>query len=611
MKTRNFKDVQKYIFTENIGIIASKSNVKFWSEFLEYFPDLTQRARIAENIIDKISLHENSLSVMRSSFISQNIENNRINHLRAETLLVQGENILNIILQDKTALTTFSAARQGVEIIESSYWLYQSLLNSVTKSFTYKFFLQKINKTHEVLYQIIESIDNVESQYHLFELALKVRSVNFPGDQLYIVDLLIKLGSYGTKLAAVEIKLKAMQHSEEAYNIICKQKLDVYLAHKLCQVLTNLQDLYSQFGDQGKKYLLSKQITYFKNKFDQEESKEEGKSREKFEYQPILTHRIITDKILVIKQQIQANVLDKIQVAAGKGKWIEVKFYVDNGVGAYLEKGWLTSQLGSLANQENYETALTLCFEAINIGIMNSKMHNPLCAAIFCQRYPDLVQKIISVCPEYFVGGSILRTSYLDASQYSVNLTGKKLTKNEGSYNKFFEKEMTPIINERIKDSILVPIEKMIKKGEWSQPIESNLIDKLTPYFISLVIGNNLSQSSDIFSIVRIMAFQQIIESIEQSQSVNFTPIQTFTKKYPELVKRIFKDHPELITNKTIEKCIRIELEVQEKIAHEQEEAITLAKQEALTIVLEQELTKSAEQEEILPLVVVIGDSFA
>ena len=140
VKTRNFKDVQKYIFTENIGIIASKSNVKFWSEFLEYFPDLTQRARIAENIIDKISLHENSLSVMRSSFISQNIENNRINHLRAETLLVQGENILNIILQDKTAPTTFSAARQGVEIIESSYWLYQSLLNSVTKSFTYKFF---------------------------------------------------------------------------------------------------------------------------------------------------------------------------------------------------------------------------------------------------------------------------------------------------------------------------------------------------------------------------------------------------------------------------------------------------------------------------------------
>ena len=607
--TGNFKNVQKYIFKTDVGIIASKSNMEFWSKFLEYFPDLTQRAKIAENIIDKISLHEMSLSVIGSSLVNLNIQNNWINHLKAETLLVQGENILNIILKDKSDPTALSFAKQGVESIELSYWVYQSLLNIDLQQATREFFLQKVEKTHETLYQIIESMDSLVDQYNLFELALTKRQQNFPEDKMYLVDLFIKLGSYGIKLPTPEIKLKAIQYSEEAYNIICKQELDAYLGSKLCQILSNLRDLYGQFGDNGKSLLLSKQIAYLKTRFDPEESKEEGKSREKIEYQHILIHGIITDKVLEIKKQIQVNVLDKIQVAAARGKWVEIKIYVDNGVGGYLDENWLKSQLGPLATQENYETALALCFEAINIGIMNSQVHNPICAAIFCQRYPELVEKIIATSPEYFVDGSIFRVSYLGASKYSVKLLAKKLEENEGLYNKFFEKEMITIINERIKEYILAPIELIVKKGEWSQYVESDLISKLTPYFISKTIGNNLSQISDVFSIVRIMAFQQIIESIEQSKSVNFSPIQTFTKAYPELVKRIMKDHAELVTNKTIEKCINIELEVQEKIAYEKQVAIALAKQETLAA-LEQEILKASEQQDLVPLkVVVAGDS--
>lgn len=609
VQTGNFKNVQKYIFKTDVGIIASKSNMEFWSKFLEYFPDLTQRAKIAENIIDKISLHEMSLSVIGSSLINLNIQNNWINHLKAETLLVQGENILNIILKDKSDPTTLSFAKQGVESIELSYWVYQSLLNIDLQQATREFFLQKVEKTHETLYQIIESMDSLVDQYNLFELALTKRQQNFPEDKMYLVDLFIKLGSYGIKLPDQAIKLKAIQYSEEAYNIICKQELDTYLGSKLCQILSNLRDLYGQFGDNGKSLLLSKQIAYLKTRFDPEESKEEGKSREKIEYQHILIHGIITDKVLEIKKQIQVNVLDKIQVAAARGKWVEIKIYVDNGVGGYLDENWLKSQLGSLSSQENYETALSLCFEAINIGIMNSQVHNPICAAIFCQRYPELVEKIIATCPEYFVDGSIFRVSYLGASKYSVKLLAKKLEENEGLYNKYFEKEMITIINERIKEYILAPIELIVKKGEWSQYVESDLISKLTPYFISKTIGNNLSQISDVFSIVRIMAFQQIIESIEQSKSVNFSPIQTFTKAYPELVKRIMKDHAELVTNKTIEQCINIELEVQEKIAYEKQVAIALAKQEALAA-LEQEILKASEQQDLVPLkVVVSGDS--
>ena len=49
---------------------------------------------------------------------------------------------------------------------------------------------------------------------------------------------------------------------------------------------------------------------------------------------------------------------------------------------------------------------------------MNAQIYNPLCAAIFCQQYPDLVQKIVTTHPEYFIDGNILRISYLEASKY-------------------------------------------------------------------------------------------------------------------------------------------------------------------------------------------------
>lgn len=582
VRTKSFKSVQKYIFRTDIDVIASKSNINFWPEFLENFPNLIERSKIAENIIDKISLHDLSLSMIGGSTITPRVENDRLTHLKAETLLVQGENILNIILEDSSAPTALPHARQGVEVIESSYFLYQSIPNLIPESPTYEFFAQKISKTYEILCQIIESIENLEDQYYLFESALEIRKSNFPQDKLYLIDLLTKLGHYGTKLESADIKLKAIQYSEEAYNIICTQKLNGNLASKLCNVLDNLQYLYGQFGDQGKKLLLVKQIAYLKTKFDQEEHKDEENSQDIFEYQPILTSGIIIDKTLSIKQQIQTNVLDKIQSAAGRGKWIEVKFYMDTGVGAYLDEGWLKSQLKDLISEENYEIALMLCFEAINIGIMNAQIYNPLCAAIFCQQYPDLVQKIVTTHPEYFIDGNILRISYLEASKYSVALTGKKLEENDGLYNKYFENEMTPIIINRIKESILTPIDTMIKRGDWSTYIESTLNSKLTTEFISWAVGNNLSKIPDIFSIVRIKAFKQIVESIEQTKSVNFSPIQTFVKTYPELVKRIITDHPEFITNQTIEQCIHIELEAQYNAAHSEEAEMPPTKQDVL-----------------------------
>ncbi len=564
LRKSNFLQLQEYIFALDVSLLASKDNTAFWSEFLGKFSDLVQREKITENILDKISVYEEFQT-------DKTFRDSRINHLKAKSLMVQAENILDIILQNPKSPKVLSDATTAVSIIESSYSVYQKLLNLNVGRPTEKFFNEKINKTHEVLYKIIASIEKLDDQFELLELALVKRQSNFLDNKLYLVDLLIKLGNHGTKLTDPKLKLKAIEYSELAYNIIHKQSLDEALAHDLYEVLVNLKILFGEFGDQGKKILFSKHINYLTEKFSLIEHKKQETKDKLVEYVPIITHGLITYEVMQIKKQIQETVLDKIQLASAKAKWTDFKLFTEYGVLGYLGKDWLMSKLGSFANDKNYKIAQALCFEAINIGIMNSSNPNPLCAIIFCQKYPEIIEEIIKDHPEYFVDGSILKVSYLSASSCSERLIGKKLTENDSGYNKYCEAEMGLFITNRIQDSILSPLAEIIKKGEWSELIEYNLTNKLTTDYISKVIGNNLSQMPDVFSIVRIIAFKQIVETTKYSKSVNFTPIKILTKIYPELLKRIVKDHTELVTDETVKKYIQLELSLQDKIAHEKE----------------------------------------
>ncbi len=495
--------------------------------------------------------------------------------------------------------------------------MYQSIFNINQQKEHENPLLIKISQTHKVLNETIDSIADVQEQFNLYELALGKRKANIKeGQDDYLVDLLIQLGGYGIKLPSLEVKLAAMKYSEEAYNIACKHNIDKSSATVLFAILNNMKDLAKEFGDMGKVKLISNQIEHLEFKLGiGEEKKNDDDARE---YIPILKQGSSTETILNIKKQIQATVLDQVQEAAAIGKWFNYGIVANYGVAGYLNEAWLGGKLGAFNSEENLNAALKLCFEAINIGIMNSENHNPLCAAIFAKEYPDLINEILENNPEYFVDGAILRVSLIDADDSSYRLTGKALKENDSGYNRYFEEEMKVIIAERTQDAILSPIKEIITKQEWSGLIGAKLTAMLSDEFISQTVGKNLPQIPDMFNIVRILALKEITQQLKDSKSVIFSPVQLFTKLYPELVKRVQENHPDFVDDETVTRCIELEFDRQEAEAVAIMEAEEAARIEAaLAAELKQkEAEEAAEKDEganepelLMQEVQVMGDA--
>lgn len=596
-KSITFEMLQDIIFRADVKEIASRENLNFWSEFLNKFNSPVLIGKIAGNILDKLNTY-------KQLHYNKEITNNLIYALKAETLLIQGKNILNIIKENPEAATALRDAQKAVGIIEESYWVYQSIFN-LNKQVEYREpLLLKINQTHQALNEVIESIADIQEQFNLCELALQHRqSYIKEGQGDYLVDLLIKLGSYGTKIPSQEIKLAAMKYSEEAYNIACKHNIDKHSAPVLFAILNNIKDLAREFGDMGKVKLILNQIDYFESKLGLEQEEKKDNDINKI-YVPILEQGSSTDVILSIKQQIQQTVLNGVQEAASIGKWFNHGIIANYGVSGYLNEAWLTGQLGDLNSEENLKIALKLCFEAVNIGIMNAEIHNPLCAAIFAKEYPGLIDEMLRDNPEYFVDGSILRVSLLDANAYSQRLIGMELNENNAGYNIYFEKEMTKIIADRTQDAILTPIKHIITNQEWSPAIAANLTHRLSDEFIKQAIGNNLPQMPDLFNIVRILALKEITHELDASGSMIFAPVQLFTQLYPELVKRVQWNHADYVDDETVARCIKLEFERQEL---ELAEAQELAKKEEALI--EQENAVIAPDEAGEQEIQVMGDA--
>ncbi len=583
---------QEAIFKTDIKDIASKENSNFWFEFLNKFNSPRLIAKISTTILDKLKTHINLNH-------NKEITNDLIYALKAETLLIKGQNILKNIKANPEPINALNNAQIAVANIEKSYFVYQSIFN-INKKLVYKQTLDaQIKQTHKTLNDTIASIANVQEQFNLYELALGKRKANFKeGQDDYLVDLFIKLGAYGVKLPSLEVKLAAMKYNEEAYNIVCKHNIDKNSAPVLFKILKNMKELAKEFGDNGKAKLILNQIEYIESDLMLQEEGKNNNENNRI-YIPILEQGSSTETILNIKMQIQHAVLDEVQAASAIGKWIKKIAIMNYGVLGYLDEDYLARELGALNSEENIKIARKLCFEAINIGIMNSENYNPLCAAIFAKEYPDLIKEILKDNPEYFVDGAILRVSLLDADTHSKRLTGKVLNENDSGYNRYFEKEMEEIIVERTKDTILLPIKEIITKKEWSPFVEQELTYRLSDECISQTVGNNLPQIPDMFNIVRILALREITQELEASGSMIFAPVQLFTRLYPELVKRVQENHADFVDNETVTKCIKREFERQETEAAEEllrKEKVLAEEQQKKE--LEEQQKKEAEEEE-------------
>ncbi len=419
--------------------------------------------------------------------------------------------------------------------------------------------LQKIDSIFDIEETIKSLILNYSDKDEAFEFAeqsLCFRKDKFTENHPAILVGLLNVAEIGYDSDNKEIQVEALQYATESYNM--GQRINKLDSVKLS--LKYMSEIYKKFGNVKLSEKLLSDLEYLQAKQNSEPS--EIVSR-----QIIVKKGSVDKQTLIVREKIQESILDKISQAAAKGKWIEKTIIGEYGVVGYLDETYLSKQLGSELNQseENIKIALMLCFEAINLGIMSSIQENIVCAIIFAQKYPDILTEININHPEYYVDGHIMKSISSDQNFMSDLLIDYTDLNNQR--NMYQEVYLTKIIEERLNVSILNPIKKIIKSGEWNAIIEKELIDYASDEYLKSYnykipketspLGCNLSAINDATNIAKLLIFTTIHDAIEESKSTNYQAITSFVENYKDIVVRILDTHPEYLTNKHIKKiCV-------------------------------------------------------
>ncbi|CAD8082816.1 unnamed protein product [Paramecium primaurelia] len=156
----------------------------------------------------------------------------------------------------------------------------------------------------------------------------------------------------------------------------------------------------------------------------------------------ILRSGIITKEEFEIKQILQTSTLNYIRQYTFEGKWERsiLSGFTLYGVENYINKKHLNNQLrGELNKNQNLKIALMLCFEAINIGIVQSNFEYISFANRFItkiiryQQMQNFLGDVIQLHPEYFIDGKILKSLVNDNTILQENLGNeeKKISSNK------------------------------------------------------------------------------------------------------------------------------------------------------------------------------------
>jgi tetratricopeptide (TPR) repeat protein len=240
-----------------------------------------------------------------------------------------------------------------------------------------------------------EALGDIEKGLEYYKKALTMYQALYEGDHPNVAISLNNVGFAYEKLGDVK---NGLIYKEAA--LAMKQALYDITHPDVAGSLSNVGLSYGALGDIGKRDLY-KSCASSNNGF-------------------INKRGPITKSIIRVKQKLQSEVLNAIQDLAAKGEWSRrYASHYDWGVLGYIDKSYLKKQLHKLNNAGNVKIALSLCFEAITIGIANSEGRDPTCAIEFARAYPELVSEIVKEHPEYFVLETIARACLADA-EYSL-----------------------------------------------------------------------------------------------------------------------------------------------------------------------------------------------
>jgi len=319
---------------------------------------------------------------------------------------------------------------KGIQYQEASLKMWQTLYSGNHRDVAIS--LESVG----IAYKALGGADNIERGLQYLEESLKMRQALYPGNHPEVAISFENVGIAYEDLGGVENIVKGLKYQEEALRM--RQVLFSTNHPNVAQSLHSLGIGYEQLGD------IYKALEYYKQAYgmffvteDYElmqavksriellepkffDKKDLGKLVEQINCGGgnkvgsecrwmIISRGKVDNDILILKKQIQENILNNITESVDKYGWSSGWARFDWGVKGYIAENYLARKLGELENQENnIKVAQMLCFEAMNLGIMKSSKKPYAIVESFTQENPELVKKMAVEHPEFFVDGSIV-----------------------------------------------------------------------------------------------------------------------------------------------------------------------------------------------------------
>ena len=277
-----------------------------------------------------------------------------------------------------------------------------------------------------------QSLGQIEKGLQYQEQALTMYQALSQGNHPDIATSLNNVGFAYENLGQIE---KGLQYQEQALTMY--QALSQGNHPDIATSLNNVGFAYEKLGDKFKALELYKQCYFMRCKLLGKDDSNTKAAMSKIisldkkfsdsgeERSSILERGIVDKNIIEVKQKLQKKVLNKIYELAGKGDWSSgallnsPSILGDWGTKRYLSEKYLKKTLGKLSSAENIKIAQMLCFEAICLGVMNSKNKDMTCVKEFANAYPNLLSEIIKEHPEYMIDGSIVKLCVKDSGTLS------------------------------------------------------------------------------------------------------------------------------------------------------------------------------------------------
>ncbi len=527
---KNIKLLKKHLFEFNVTSISRYDELI--PDLLRQFDqDLLTQQDILSFILDKIALvlDPNQFHIMEAHY-SYHLANVIINSNMAES-------------RDQIKHSNFQKALQLLERtnhIMNMQHITELRTTEVTKN---EFCVNLEKEVGHVVSVLLSNSTSTKDAYELVKTSVDYRSKNLAADHPSTIKALIEAAKIGFKIGNIDVQIEALNFAEEAYNMSMRTKN----AESASEAKLIAANFFEKFGDVTKSTVMKHQAAL-------EEVVDINSTA-------IVSQGKFDRETYNVQKALQPT-LDIISSRANTSLWFHSIGGRELGVSGYVNDEYLSQKLGELFSPANLKIAKMLCFEAINLGLVQYGIEhevqpNLICAMLFAAKNPDLVGDIAQSHPEYFVNWNVIKVTLPNASELSTKLIGQNIDLGS-KYNLFVEEAMSPVIQARIANEINNV--KILSSGsQWGSGVEKALVTTFSPEYLTDLgliytskLGRNLGAVKENVEIAQVLLFKAMIDALQSSGSKNYAPIDCITKAYPQIVGRVFASHKLWVTDEEI-----------------------------------------------------------